>query len=96
MGILSTLGKGRRGPVGSVSTSGLHTCGPSGCVHVPQDRGPGLEASSAGVSSLTSAGSLSPGKSGPALGDVRVKLITGLRVGKLPLWSVPGEKGWDF
>lgn len=62
----------------------------------PRDRGPGLEASSAGVSSLTSAGSLSPGKSGPALGDVRVKLITGLRVGKLPLWSVPGEKGWDF
>ena len=66
----------------------VHTC--------PGDRGPGLEASSAAASSLTSAGSSSPGKSGPAPGDVRVKLITGLRVGKLPLRSVPGEKGWDF
>lgn len=96
MGVPSTLGKGRRGPVGSVSTSGLHTCGPVAVHTCPGDRGPELEASSAAVSSLTSAGSSSPGKSGPALGDVRVKLITGLRVGKLPLWSVPGEKGWGF
>lgn len=39
VGVPSTLGKGRRGPVGSVSTGGLHTCGPSGCAHVPRGQG---------------------------------------------------------
>lgn len=60
----------------------------------PGGRGPGLEAGSAAVSSLTT-GSLSPGKSGRARSKVRVKLIIGLRVGKLSLWSVPGEEGWE-
>lgn len=60
VGVGGTLDKGWWGPNGSVGIGTLHTCGPSGCAHVPWGQGTWV-----GVQlSCNVQGTLSPRKSG--------------------------------
>lgn len=67
-----------------VDPAGVHTC--------PGGRGPGLESSSAAMCKVPCL----LGSQDTPLRKVRVKLVPGLQVGKLLLWSVPGKESRDF
>lgn len=87
------LGTGRWGPVGSLGTSSLHTCGPDGCAHVPWGQGTwaGGQLRRGELCDLNRF--LVPrGSQDTPLRKVRVKWLTGLWVGKPLLWSVRGEE----
>lgn len=91
-------GRGRWGPVGLLGTSSLHTCGPSGCAHMPWGQGTwagGLLHRRGKLCDLNRF--LVPwGSQDTPPRKVRAKWITGLWVGKPMPWSVPGEEGWGI